>query len=239
MGVHALRAAILVVGAAGTCLSGCVTMPEMGEPTLSAGERRYEQESSWLSKSLGRTDVQGAVAGAVIGGLACAMLGGKTKTCMAAAGGGAVAGYAAGAALNANRQRQAQKLSGLDAALAQLRDENTKAERMLAAQRAVVEEQLAEIGRIKKAYSAKSIDLREAQRQLAAVKRAAARQQARNAELRKVESAWRQRLQVEGASPARINEAVEPMVRSAAAQERGTEQVMSTLNDTYMLIPAG
>ncbi len=235
--IERLLIAILAIAVMG--LTGCAGFPQMGDSRLTPAEQRYAQESNWLTQTLGRTDVQGAIAGAALGGIACALSGGSANQCAAIAAGGALAGYGAGRALDANRAAYAQKEQTLDQAIAAIQKDNEQTARMIVAQRVVVDEKRADLARIREAYAKNAGLLDVEKRALAAAERARDRQKAVSAELARREQDWTKRLTKAGVSQSEAQRIMAPAIQQRMQHEQISEVLESDINGTYKLFKRG
>ena len=138
---------------------GCATGPT---PPMSPAETQLEQQSSWFS----RTDVQGALLGALLAGGICAAVGGKAATCVASAAGGGLLGYSAGAYMNSLRSNYQTQEAQLAKVFSDIQGDNQRIAAYISTEQQVIREKVARLDSIKQGLQQKSLSANQANAEL-------------------------------------------------------------------------
>lgn len=130
-------------------IAGCKTMS--GGANLTADEQMLQEDAQVFEETV----VGGAMTGALLGGLGCALLGGDTKDCIVAAGvGGAVGGLAG--YMTATEQRAAkQQVRQIDVITEDIEEENNKIKKFAALAEKVLAQNRAEARKLRARIASK------------------------------------------------------------------------------------
>jgi hypothetical protein len=149
---RAVRSAIAAVLCA-AMLGGCETSGGFaGDPSLTPEQRRLRAQEQDFKRTVG----EGAVAGALLGGLIGALAGGKRNRAAGAligAGAGALLGGATGYYVARKKREYVNENQRLDAMTADVRQDNARLEAYVANTRTVVAQNRAELARLRASYN--------------------------------------------------------------------------------------
>jgi DNA repair exonuclease SbcCD ATPase subunit len=174
---RAARAAIAAVLCA-AMLGGCVTSGGGSQVAYADGTSLTpEQRRLRANQEFNRTIGEGAVAGALVGGLIGALAGGRRNRVSGAligAGAGAVIGGAAGYYVARKKEQYVNENQRLDSMTADVRSDNARLEAYVANTRTVVAQNKAELARLRAEVNARQAARADLDRRLAVAQEDAA-----------------------------------------------------------------
>lgn len=177
------KSSIAIVTAVSIAINGCATMPAS---QMSPAEKQLEEQSQWFE----RTDVQGALIGAILAGGICAAAGGRAGTCVASAAGGAVLGYSAGAYMDSLRKNYSSQEAMLNQALTDIQADNQKISNYLIAEQKVVQEKMAKLESIKHGLEQKTLSASVARSELDKLRQTQDKLAKKASDLSAVQNKW-------------------------------------------------
>lgn len=130
-------------------IAGCKTMG--AGANLTADEQMLQEDAQVFEETV----VEGAVTGALVGALGCALFGGDAKDCIVAAGTGAAVGGIAGY-MTATQQRAAkQEVRQIDVITQDIEEENNRIKKFAVLAQKILEKNRAEAKKIKALIASK------------------------------------------------------------------------------------
>jgi hypothetical protein len=171
---RAVRAVIAAVLCA-AMVAGCESNGgySASDPNLTPEQRRLRAQNQDFNRTLG----EGAVTGALIGGLIGLLAGGRHNRgagALIGAGVGALAGTAAGYYVAKKKQQYVNENQRLDSMTSDVRADNTKLEAYIANTRTVVAQNKAELARLRSEYNARQATRADLNRRISTAEQDAA-----------------------------------------------------------------
>ncbi len=203
---------------------GCATVPQS---QISPAEAQLEQQSSWFS----RTDVQGALLGAVLGGGICALAGGNIGTCLASAAGGGILGYSAGAYMNNLRANYATQEAQLAKALSDIQVDNQRIANYVSAEQQVIREKTARLEMLKQARANKTLSESQIKTELAALRATSDKLTKKASDLGQVQNKYEQTYKALNLRDKRMESQLAAMRRQTQSVNQSTETYKRQLDE--------
>jgi outer membrane lipoprotein SlyB len=171
---RAVRSAIAAVLCA-ALVAGCESNGGYyaSDPNLTPEQRRLRAQNQDFNRTIG----EGAVTGALVGGLIGLLAGGKRNRgagALIGAGLGALAGTAAGYYVAKKKQQYVNENQRLDSMTADVRNDNARLEAYIANTRTVVAQNKAELARLRSEYNARQVTKADLDRRISTAQQDAA-----------------------------------------------------------------
>lgn len=194
---------------------------------MSAAEIQLDEQSSWFSSS----EFQGALFGAALGGVTCALAGGNAATCVGSAVAVGALGYAAGAYMNSLRTNYSTQEAQMAKALSDIQADNQRIASYLATERQVIREKNARLNVIKQGLEQKTLTLSKVQGELDGL-RARQEKLAKTAnDLGAVENKWHETYAMMNIQDQRMEQQISAMQQRIQAVQQDNETLKSNLDD--------